>query len=266
MAGFFGLCSLIPHSRPPLLMRLVGSFICTYLAPHRQPVFVDVCFVKVAFGLPSLAPSTSLLFHPVNNSMALLISIICFQALALFLVTLSYICPHAVFAPISKSVFVLTILAKLNLIFPLFAFGTSLHLHFSVYIFPFRILFLRPNLTILNLVAGTVLPIWSAICCAVLLGYNFLSRLSSFFDQIRFGSLIPNLCALTVTAWTDRPSWFAISCTLLCVYSFLRRVSSFLDQAGAVPTFLRPLRYAIAFTDSKGRPSLSAMLCVSSVG
>jgi len=125
MAGFFGLGSLIPHSRPPLLMRLVGGFICTYLAPHRQPVFVDVCFVKVALGLPPLTPSTSLLLHPVNNSMTLLISIILFQALPLFLVTLSHICPHAVLAIIPQSVFALTILAKLTLIFPLFAFGTA---------------------------------------------------------------------------------------------------------------------------------------------
>jgi len=80
-------------------MRLVGSFICTCFAPHRQSIFVDVCFVKVTLGLPALAPATSLLFHPVNNSMALLISIILFQALSLFLVTLSYICPHAVLAP-----------------------------------------------------------------------------------------------------------------------------------------------------------------------
>ena len=60
--------------------------------------------------------------------MALLISIICFQPLPLFLVTLSHICPHAVFAMIPQSVFALTILAKLTLIFPLFAFGALLHL------------------------------------------------------------------------------------------------------------------------------------------
>jgi len=110
-------------------MRLVGSFICTYLAPHRQPVFVDVCFVKVALGLPPLAPSTSLLFHPVNNSMTLLISIICFQALPLFLVNLSHMCPHAVFALIPQSIFVLNLLAKLNFVFPLSAFDTAFLLH-----------------------------------------------------------------------------------------------------------------------------------------
>jgi hypothetical protein len=108
-------------------MTFVGSFICTRFAPHRQSVIVDVCFVKVALGLPALAPSTSLLFHPVNNSMALLISIICFQALPLFLVTFSIICPHAVFAIIPQSVFVVTVLAKLTLIFPLLAFRTAFH-------------------------------------------------------------------------------------------------------------------------------------------
>jgi hypothetical protein len=110
-------------------MRLVGSFICTFLTPPRQTIFVDAYFVKVTLGLPALTPSTSLLFHPVNNSMALLISIICFQALPLFLATLSHICPHAVFAIIPQSVFAVTVLAKLALVFPLFAFGTALLLH-----------------------------------------------------------------------------------------------------------------------------------------
>jgi len=61
--------------------------------------------------------------------MTLLISIICFQALPLFLVTLSHICPHAVFAIIPQSVFAVTVLAKLTLVFPLFAFGTAFLLH-----------------------------------------------------------------------------------------------------------------------------------------
>jgi hypothetical protein len=147
MAGFFGLGSLIPHSRPPLLMRLVGGFICTCFAPHRQSVIVAASFIKVTLGLPALAPSTSLLFHPVNNSMALLVSIICFQAPPLFLVTLSHICPHAVFAPISQSVFVLTILAKLNFVFPLFAFGTAFLLHAingPMALFIYEVSFQRP--------------------------------------------------------------------------------------------------------------------------
>jgi len=61
--------------------------------------------------------------------MALLISIIFFQALPLFLATLSHICPHAVFAIIPQSVFAVTVLAKLTLVFPLFAFGTAFLLH-----------------------------------------------------------------------------------------------------------------------------------------
>jgi len=85
--------------------------------------------MELTLGLPPFAPSTSLLFHPVNNSMALLISIVCFQALPPFLVTLSYICPHAVFAIIPQSVFAVTLLAELTLVFPLFAFGTAFLLH-----------------------------------------------------------------------------------------------------------------------------------------
>ncbi len=129
MAGYFGLGSLIPHSRPPLLTCFVGSFICTCFAPELQAVFTQSIFVELTLGLPALAPSTSLLFHPVNNSMTLLISIIFSQARSLFLVTLSIICPHAVFAIIPQSVFVVTVLAKLTLVFPLFAFGTAFLLH-----------------------------------------------------------------------------------------------------------------------------------------
>ena len=86
-------------------------------------------FVILVLGLPPFASATSFLFHPVNNSMALLISIILFQALPLFLVMLSLICPHAVFAMTPQSVFALNIFAKLNFVFPLFAFGTTFLLH-----------------------------------------------------------------------------------------------------------------------------------------
>ena len=52
-----------------------------------------------------------------------------FQALPLFFVTLSYICPLAVFAMGPQSVFALNIFVKLNFVFPLFAFGTAFLLH-----------------------------------------------------------------------------------------------------------------------------------------
>jgi len=125
---------IVSGDKSTLIMRPVfgeyySSFICTFLTPHRQPVFVDVCFVKATLGLPALAPSTSLLFHSVNNSMTLLISIILFQALPLFLVTLSLICPQAIFAKITQSVFAGSVLAKLTFAFPPFAFGTAFLLH-----------------------------------------------------------------------------------------------------------------------------------------
>ena len=88
-----------------------------------------VFLVKVTLGLPPFAPTTSFLFYLVNNSMTLLISIILFQALPVFLVTLSSIRPLAVFAIIPQSVFAVTVLAKLTLVFPLFAFGTAFLLH-----------------------------------------------------------------------------------------------------------------------------------------
>jgi hypothetical protein len=90
---------------------------------------MSASLVEVTLGLPPLTFATSLLFHPVNNSMTLLISIIFFQALPLFLVTLTLICPHAVFANIPQSVFAVTVFVKLTLVFPLFAFSTSFLFH-----------------------------------------------------------------------------------------------------------------------------------------
>jgi hypothetical protein len=85
--------------------------------------------VKFTLGLPALAPSTSLLFHPVNNLMTLLISIIFSQALPLFLATLSHICPPTVFAPRFQSVFLTGCFPEFAFFFPLFAFGTAFLLH-----------------------------------------------------------------------------------------------------------------------------------------
>jgi len=76
------------------------------------------------------------------------------------------------------------------------------------YVFPFCFLFLRPDLYILICVALSVLPKWSAICCAVLLGYSFFNRFNSFFDQAAFDFLSPKLCALYAIDRTVRPIWF----------------------------------------------------------
>ena len=66
--------------------------------------------------------------------MTLLILIIYFQALPLFLATLSHIRPQAVFTPQTQPVLAAMILAELTLVFPLFAFAASLHLRLSVYV------------------------------------------------------------------------------------------------------------------------------------
>jgi len=151
--------------------------------------------------------------------MTLLISKVFFHSPPVFPVISAAILTHALFAPQTQPVLAATILAKLTLVFPLFTFCTLLHFYLSVYVlllipdsqigqqhfyvFPFRLIFLRPNLAILNCVATTVLPIWSAICCAVLLGYSFFRRFSSLFDQTG-DFLSPNLCAFCATAWTLR--------------------------------------------------------------
>ena len=86
-------------------------------------------FVKLTANLPPFALEATLLFHPVNNSVTLLISIILSQALADFLVTLSHIFPHAVFAPGIQPISISGTFSELNLVFPPFAFSTAFLLH-----------------------------------------------------------------------------------------------------------------------------------------
>ena len=51
-----------------------------------------------------------------------------------------------------------------------------------------------------------------AICCAVQIGYSFLNRFSSLFDQTggRLGFFSPNVHALLVAVLADRPSFSAM--------------------------------------------------------
>jgi len=117
--------------------------------------------------------------------MVLLISTVFFHTFPVSPVILVYIFTTAFFAPTPQPIFAAEPFAKLTLVFPFFAFGALLHscllIYVSLLIPPrqplldsifvlYRLLFLRPNLNILFFTAPTVLPIWSAISCAVLLG------------------------------------------------------------------------------------------------
>jgi len=128
-------------------------------AKHYLPVYPDLLS---EFGF------TAFLLHAINGPMALLIYEVFFHRIPISPVISAFILTHALFAQIPQPIFVLAMYAKLTLVFLLFAFGASLHLHFSVYIFAFCFLFFSPNLAILNLVASTVLPIWSAICLSLI--------------------------------------------------------------------------------------------------
>jgi len=88
---------------------------------------VPVVFVKLALGPPLSAFAASLLFHAINNPMALLIPIVFFQRLPLSLVTFAGIFTLALFAPITQSIFGFAYFAKLALVFSLPAPGTLFH-------------------------------------------------------------------------------------------------------------------------------------------
>jgi len=122
----FWLSSSVSYSQP-LLMSLVGIFICTFFTPVCQSIFVPSLFVKLAFSLPLSAFATPFLFHSTNDPMGLLIRIVFFQRLRLFLVILAGIFTLALFAPRTQPIFALAVLGELTLVFPPLTFAASLH-------------------------------------------------------------------------------------------------------------------------------------------
>jgi hypothetical protein len=102
-----------------------------------QSVFALTIYAKLNFVFPLFAFSTAFLLHAVNGPMALFIYEVLFHRSPISPVISLLILTLALFAPITQAVFALTILVKLTLVFPFFAFAASLHLHFSVYFFAF---------------------------------------------------------------------------------------------------------------------------------
>jgi hypothetical protein len=71
------LCLSLFFNGQPLLARLDRGFIRTLFAPYGQPIVVFLFFVKLALRFPRLASTAPLLFHAINNPMALLVCKIC---------------------------------------------------------------------------------------------------------------------------------------------------------------------------------------------
>jgi len=118
--------SSIPRGQPPPTA-LIGGFICTFFAPHCQSIFVPASFVKLTLRLPLLASTAPLLFHTINNPMALLIAEVFSWLAHTSSVTLAGIFTLALSTPITQSIFVSLFLVKLALVLPLFASGALLH-------------------------------------------------------------------------------------------------------------------------------------------
>jgi len=135
------------------------------------------------------------LLNTINNPMTLVVSEVSSDVGALFLTILfSAVVTVAVFTPMTKPVFPASVFGEVAFVFGLFAPATAFHFCTSclvscsqqrLYPAVFRYLFLRPSLVILIPTAYTDLPVLSASSRAVVVGYNFFSRLISFFDQSR---------------------------------------------------------------------------------
>jgi hypothetical protein len=98
-----------------------------FLAPASQAVFVPAILVELPFCLPLLAPATALLFHAVNDPMALFIFEVSSPDLAGLQVIPVLVFTLARFAPVPQTIVENAVFAKLALVFPLSAFVTLLH-------------------------------------------------------------------------------------------------------------------------------------------
>jgi len=103
----------------PLLARLVRGFIRTLFALFGQPIFVSLFFVKLALCLPRLTSTAPLLFHAINNPMALLVCKIFFNPVVSE--SLAPVITVALFTPFVQVVFSGSFAAKLAPVFPLLA-------------------------------------------------------------------------------------------------------------------------------------------------
>lgn len=99
-----------------------------FLAPACQAVSVPAILVEAVFALPLFAPATTLLFHAVSDSMALVIFEVSSLDLAGPQVIPVLVFTFARLAPIPQTIVEITAFAKLAFVFPLSAFVTLLHL------------------------------------------------------------------------------------------------------------------------------------------
>ena len=97
------------------LCRHISIRLCIYVLCRSHSPPSTSCIFCIAFVSPLLQLDDT---PHIDN--------IFFEALYTFIIMLSGIYPHAVFASTSQSVFAaVTAIAKLTLVFPLFAFGTA---------------------------------------------------------------------------------------------------------------------------------------------
>jgi hypothetical protein len=76
-----------------------------------------VVFVKLALSPPLSASAAPLLFHPLNNPMALFISVVFFHTFSVSPVIPMDVFTLALFAPAPQPIFTAAVFAKLTLVF-----------------------------------------------------------------------------------------------------------------------------------------------------
>ena len=75
--------------QPQLPIRFIGSLACTSLARSSQSIFSCLHPVELTLGLPPFALGASLLFHPINYPMRLLILVVSSRSFSVRVVILA---------------------------------------------------------------------------------------------------------------------------------------------------------------------------------
>jgi hypothetical protein len=119
--------SSIPHRQPPPSTALVGSFVCTFLAPIRQSIYMPALLVKFTLGFPIIASATSFLFDGINNPVGFLVAVVPFHRFAVSPVTQLRIFTITCLAPKPQSISRPEVLVEFALVFPLFTLAASFH-------------------------------------------------------------------------------------------------------------------------------------------
>ena len=110
----------------------IGCFICAFLAPYSQSVFMAAMSVILVLSLPLFTSAAPLLLNTSGNTMKVFIVVVFFHRTSFFFVTFSRIFRLTFPAPNPQPISTGTILPKLTLVFTFFTFTALFHFFTSI--------------------------------------------------------------------------------------------------------------------------------------